>query len=74
LFTPRFVEPFCSILDNCSKEFHSYITMGLDVRSLLLRFGRNVLVLLKLLLLEKKVVLHSLPVHTGCVALISLAS
>ncbi len=47
------------------KEFLSYMTMGLDVRTLLLRFGRNVIVLLKLLLLGKKVAFHSLPVHTG---------
>ncbi len=41
------------------KEFFSYVYMGVDVRQMLLKYGRNALVLFKLLLAGKKIILYT---------------
>ncbi len=41
------------------KEFYSYVYMGIDARQLLLKYGRNALVLFKLLLAGKKIILYT---------------
>ena len=42
-----------------SKEFHSYLYMGIDVRKMLLKFGRNAMCLFKLLLAGGKIILYT---------------
>jgi hypothetical protein len=58
-----------------SKEFHSYLYMGIDVRKMLLRFGRNSLVLFKLLMAGCKTVLFtSCGFESVCNELLALCS
>jgi hypothetical protein len=58
-----------------AKEFHSYLYMGIDVRKMLLKFGRNTLCLFKLLLAGKKIVMYaSCNIEAVCNELLALCS
>ncbi|XP_026480961.1 late secretory pathway protein AVL9 homolog [Ctenocephalides felis] len=57
-----------------SNEILEKITIGLSVRDLVLRWRHKILVLFKLILLEKKVVIFGSPVRPLCLALLTILS